>query len=176
MIVMLELFFWFLILEVEVEFWLIDDKKLKFFFKIINYSKCYDWVEDMLCIGLLKEFYQDREVSKKVGYLEWYKGNVQKFMEYNYKVDEDQYFFNRNVDLDLVRFIFIQSESGSIVNFENYEDVGVRLKIISFKKRRGRKKKNVVIFMENIIQYYQMIDEGLCEVQKFNFYDLFLYG
>lgn len=97
-------------------------------------------------------------------------------MEYNYKVDEDQYFFNRNVDLDLVRFIFIQSESGSIVNFENYEDVGVRLKMISFKKRRGRKKKNVVIFMENIIQYYQMIDEGLCEVQKFNFYDLFLYG
>lgn len=57
LIVMLELFFWFLILEVEVEFWLIDDKKLKFFFKIINYSKCYDWVEDMLCIGLLKEFY-----------------------------------------------------------------------------------------------------------------------
>lgn len=167
---------WFSTPEVEVESWLIDDKKLKSLFKITNHSKCHDWVEDMPCIGSLKEFYQDREASKKAGHPEWYKGNVQKSMEYNHKVDEDQHFFNRNADLDPVRSVSTQSESGSTANSENYEDAGARPKMISPKKRRGRKKKNAAISMENITQYHQMTDEGSCEVQKSNFYDPSLYG
>lgn len=167
---------WFSTPEVEVESWLIDDKKLKSLFKITNHSKCHDWVEDMPCIGSLKEFYQDREASKKAGHPEWYKGNVQKSMEYNHKVDEDQHFFNRNADLDPVRSVSTQSESGSTANSENYEDAGARPKMISPKKRRGRKKKNAAISMENITQYHQMTDEGSCEVQESNFYDASLYG
>lgn len=176
MTVMPEPLSWFSTPEAEVESWLIDDKKLKSLFKITNHSKCHDWVEDMPCIGSLKEFYQDREASKKAGHPEWYKGNVLKSMEYNHKVDEDQHFFNRNADLDPVRSISTQSESGSTANSENYEDAGARPKIISPKKRRGRKKKNAAISMENITQYHPMADEGSCEVQESNFYDSSLYG
>lgn len=176
MTVMPEPLSWFSTPEAEVESWLIDDKKLKSLFKITNHSKCHDWVEDMPCIGSLKEFYQDREASKKAGHPEWYKGNVQKSMEYNHKVDEDQHFYNRNADLDPVRSISTQSESGSTANSENYEDAGARPKIISPKKRRGRKKKNAAISMENITQYHPMADEGSCEVQESNFYDASLYG
>lgn len=176
MTIMPEPLSWFSTPEVEVESWLIDNKKLKSLFRITNHSKCHDWVEDMPCIGSLKEFYQDREASKKAGHPEWYKGNIQKTMEYNHKVDEDQHIFNRNADLDPVRSISTQSESGSTANSENYEEAGARPKTIGPKKRRGRKKKNAASSIENITQHHLMADEGSCEVQESNFYDASLYG
>lgn len=176
MTIMPEPLSWFSTPEVEVESWLIDNKKLKSLFRITNHSKCHDWVEDMPCIGSLKEFYQDREASKKAGHPEWYKGNIQKTMEYNHKVDEDQHIFNRNADLDPVRSISTQSESGSTANSENYEEEGARPKTIGPKKRRGRKKKNAASSIENITQHHLMADEGSCEVQESNFYDASLYG
>lgn len=176
MTIMPEPLSWFSTPEVEVESWLIDNKKLKSLFRITNHSKCHDWVEDMPCIGSLKEFYQDREASKKAGHPEWYKGNIQKTMEYNHKVDEDQHIFNRNADLDPVRSISTQSESGSTANSENYEEEGARPKTIGPKKRRGRKKRNAASSIENITQHHLMADEGSCEVQESNFYDASLYG
>lgn len=176
MTIMPEPLSWFSTPEVEVESWLIDNKKLKSLFRITNHSKCHDWVEDMPCIGSLKEFYQDREASKKAGHPEWYKGNIQKTMEYNHKVDEDQHIFNRNADLDPVRSISTQSESGSTANSENHEEAGARPKTIGPKKRRGRKKKNAASSIENITQHHLMADEGSCEVQESNFYDASLYG
>lgn len=176
MTIMPEPLSWFSTPEVEVESWLIDNKKLKSLFRITNHSKCHDWVEDMPCIGSLKEFYQDREASKKAGHPEWYKGNIQKTMEYNHKVDEDQHIFNRNADLDPVRSISTQSESGSTANSENYEEAGARPKTIGLKKRRGRKKRNAASSIENITQHHLMADEGSCEVQESNFYDASLYG
>lgn len=176
MTIMPEPLSWFSTPEVEVESWLIDNKKLKSLFRITNHSKCHDWVEDMPCIGSLKEFYQDREASKKAGHPEWYKGNIQKTMEYNHKVDEDQHIFNRNADLDPVRSISTQSESGSTANSENYEEAGARPKTIGPKKRRGRKKRNAASSIENITQHHLMADEGSCEVQESNFYDASLYG
>lgn len=176
MTIMPEPLSWFSTPEVEVESWLIDNKKLKSLFRITNHSKCHDWVEDMPCIGSLKEFYQDREASKKAGHPEWYKGNIQKTMEYNHKVDEDQHIFNRNADLDPVRSISTQSESGSTANSENHEEAGARPKTIGPKKRRGRKKRNAASSIENITQHHLMADEGSCEVQESNFYDASLYG
>lgn len=176
MTIMPEPLSWFSTPEVEVESWLIDNKKMKSLFRITNHSKCHDWVEDMPCIGSLKEFYQDREASKKAGHPEWYKGNIQKTMEYNHKVDEDQHIFNRNADLDPVRSISTQSESGSTANSENYEEAGARPKTIGPKKRRGRKKKNAASSIENITQHHLIADEGSCEVQESNFYDASLYG
>lgn len=176
MTIMPEPLSWFSTPEVEVESWLINNKKLKSLFRITNHSKCHDWVEDMPCIGSLKEFYQDREASKKAGHPEWYKGNIQKTMEYNHKVDEDQHIFNRNADLDPVRSISTQSESGSTANSENYEEAGARPKTIGPKKRRGRKKKNAASSIENITQHHLIADEGSCEVQESNFYDASLYG
>lgn len=140
MTIMPEPLSWFSTPEVEVESWLIDNKKLKSLFRITNHSKCHDWVEDMPCIGSLKEFYQDREASKKAGHPEWYKGNIQKTMEYNHKVDEDQHIFNRNADLDPVRSISTQSESGSTANSENHEEAGARPKTIDPKKKVWTKK------------------------------------
>lgn len=158
---------WFSCPSVEVNSWLNDENGLKSLFKLNSYGKCIDRMEQMPCIGSLKEMYENMEISQKAGHPEWFKGNIKAFIEKSEKYNEifeNQHVQERKFDLDTLKYVSTQSESGSTATSENYDEAGARPKIISPKKKRGRKKKNTAVSMENIIQHCPM-DGEMSEIQ-----------
>ncbi|XP_062605619.1 uncharacterized protein LOC134267413 isoform X2 [Saccostrea cucullata] len=170
---------WFTPPSVELDPLLKTEYKLKPLFKVSNYEKCHDWTEDMPCIATMKNLRWDRELCEKVGHPEWFTNESKLSLEELSNIpitDENLDGFIREGVMDTVRSVDTQSESGSTVNSENYEDMGAKPKTTPPKKKRARKKKNAALSMENISQQGQMADGMMSGRYDTDFYDTSMYG
>ncbi|XP_061191356.1 uncharacterized protein LOC133199556 [Saccostrea echinata] len=170
---------WFKPPSVELDPLLKNECKLKPLFNVCNSSKCHDWTEDMPCVATLKKLRQDRELCEKVGHPEWFIHESRLSHEELSNMpmtDENLDDFMRMGVTDTVNSVSTQSESGSTVNSENYEDMGAKPKTTPPKKKRGRKKKKAALSMENLSQQGQMPDGMMSGRYDSDFYDTSMYG